>query len=100
MLVLSSYSQVAVPYDPDTHKKLSERAYSVSELGTDPNRFASLGLNGSETFPDSTNKRNGTAGELFGIGAQLEDDNIRPLNHFFNPLSRTSRNQKGNTIAT
>ncbi len=73
-------------YDLDTHEKLSEAAHNSSVISTDPNLLPNLGIKSSDEFLNSKNERK-TVVELIKSGARFEDDNVRSLNHFFDPAN-------------
>ncbi len=71
-------------YEVGTHEKLSEAAHNGSVIATDPNFLQNFGINSSDEFLNSKNEKK-TIVELIKSGAKFEDDNKRPLNHFFDP---------------
>jgi hypothetical protein len=76
-------------YEVGTHEILSSRAAQDSVLKNAPETLHGLGLkswNASETFPNSKGQPR-TITQLFQEGARFEDNNIRPANHFYNPLT-------------
>lgn len=82
VLPLAAYEQI-------THQELSEKAAEASILKDANDILKELGLKGlrdlSQTFPNS----NGDSRILLDVikdGADFEDNNIRPLFHFFDPL--------------
>jgi hypothetical protein len=81
--------EVAWAYERPTHKDLSEHAARSSVLVKNEKVLSNIGVqNIEQKFPDS----NGDAAdvvELIRNGADFEDNNIRPLNHFFDPTTDT-----------
>ncbi len=79
---------VAVPtwaYEVRTHEELSAAAVTKSALSTSVP--ATLGLEplpDAQRFPNSKGIQR-TVIELFRDGARFEDDDSRPLNHFYDP---------------
>jgi hypothetical protein len=86
----SIYSLSASAYEIGTHEKLSTRAAAISILA-EQNFLNDLGLAFSITdkgqlFPGSDGRER-AIDQLIQDGANFEDNNTRPLNHFFDPKS-------------
>lgn len=85
-LVASLVPRLAIAYSQDTHTRLSRAAFDQSVVNTEIEFLRNLGLDPSKRLPNS-------GGTLFAIpdlvrfGAFQEDEGIRALNHFFNPLN-------------
>ena len=81
----------AYAYDPDTHQKMSEKAFGTSVLTTDTKVLDNLGLpplSAEKKYPNSQLfSQQRTIVELFQDGANFEDSLLRPANHFFDPLT-------------
>lgn len=78
-------------YEVNTHEKISEVAAKNSILSSDTSVLKSLGLppsieDNSNPFPNSEGKPKNIL-NLIKDGARFEDNNIRPLFHFFDPLN-------------
>src|SRR3990172_7872671 len=85
--LLISLSSIACGYEVETHKEISQKAVEASVLAKDPGLLPNLGLqplSKKEKFPNS-NADNQDIVNLFRDGANFEDNNKRPLNHFFDP---------------
>lgn len=81
------------PYEIQTHADISQAALSASVLNqATAGTLTDLGfpesINVAQQFPNSNGVPRSIS-ELIGDGAKFEDDNIRPLNHFYNPLNNT-----------
>jgi hypothetical protein len=75
-------------YEVGTHEEMSQNAVEISQLAKG-DILTDLGLKSldeNQKFPNSKNN-SGRIIELFRNGANFEDDNVRPLNHFFDPKS-------------
>ena len=86
--VLLSGAVLSWAYDPYTHEELSAAAVDVSVLKKKTEVLADLGLKplaDLQTFPSSQGNPR-TVVQLFREGASFEDNDKRPLNHFFDPL--------------
>lgn len=98
ILLLIPYSGFISAYEIETHKRLSEEAYTSSNLNNDPNMLANLGLFTSKTFPNSRGGGGRSIIQLIGDGAQFEDNTNglkRPLNHFYDPVHNAPLNIGG-----
>lgn len=87
--LLAFYLNAALAYEPTTHEKMSERSFDVSVLKKDDKILKQLGLKSleeKEEFPNSKGNKK-TIAQLFRDGANFEDSHLRPINHFFDPLS-------------
>lgn len=84
LLFLMSASAFA--YNTNTHSDISEKAVLESQLQLDTSLLKDLGINPTQEFKNSAGK-NGSFLETIRSGAVLEDDQPRPLNHFFNPVN-------------
>lgn len=80
-------------YERQTHTDLSQAALQASVLNqTSVGILTDLGLPESINVAEQFTNSNGvprSIAELFGDGAQFEDNGIRPRNHFYNPLNNT-----------
>ena len=96
-LGLLSQSVSISAYEIDTHEKLSQEAYSVSNLLQSPDIQKNLGLLSSDMFPGSDGIPKSII-RLIGDGAKFEDDTNgikRPLNHFYDPVHNLPLNING-----
>jgi hypothetical protein len=79
-------------YEVGTHSELSAAAYTQSVLDN-PDLLKTLGISAADVFdkkradPTPPKLNDGTARGWIREGAVAEDDNIRPLFHFFDPLN-------------
>ena len=72
------FFNVALGYDPVTHKMLTKKAYQNSLLATDPTVVPNLGLFNNDTFPGSDNAYQ-SIGSLLELGAVYEDNGLKPI---------------------
>ncbi len=92
LVILSSFSLTVLGYEQPTHVKISEHAVKNSVLGQpDSGVLLNLGLKPSiedatQVFPNSKNVLRRII-NLVPDGADFEDDNVRSLNHFFDPAN-------------
>ena len=94
-LGLWAFSHTALAYEQPTHERMSKEAALASVLNK-LEALSELGLNGkiddngiddeNLNFPNSNGSPRNII-QLFSDGANFEDHNIRPLNHFFDPTS-------------
>ncbi len=80
----------SIAYEQPTHEDMSQHALEASAVATS-DVLTNLGLSfaiGDErqTFPNSDGKSRRIV-ELIRDGANFEDNNLRPLFHFFDPLN-------------
>ncbi len=76
-----------VAYEVETHADMSRAAASASSLSMDLTVLDSLGIKSSDEFPNSKNDgKLKSIIELIRDGARFEDDGLRPINHFFDPI--------------
>ena len=78
-------------YDLNTHANLSAAAANQSVLNKDQKTLQNLGLlrpidDSAQNFPNARGDI-GTVLDLIQDGARSEDDNIRVVWHFFNPVT-------------
>ena len=79
-------------YEPTTHEKMAEKATEMSDLDKpNPVVLLNLGLkpdirNPKQKFPNSDGKEKLIL-DLIKNGANFEDNDSRPLNHFYDPIS-------------
>src|SRR5882672_1771811 len=94
-LALVLCSPVAQGYLEPTHQLITGAAVSRSVLQTNPAVLQDMGLSLSSTFPN-TKGAPGTIPELLSDGADFEDSllgpplfnvTLRPLRHFYNPVT-------------
>jgi hypothetical protein len=90
LLVLSATS--ALGYEIETHYGLSEKSAGCSVLANDAfmDELGLFPLDAPDTvsdIPDPDIIKPHTLKKLIGWGAKFEDEDERPLNHFFDPLN-------------
>lgn len=73
-------------YDTRVHEKMTAAAFYGSRLYRDPKVLSRLGLDPFSAFPNESDEPRSILG-LLEEGSVSEDDGIRPLNHFFDPIS-------------
>lgn len=89
VLVCVVHSSGAAAYEVATHEKLSNVAARSSVLA-DPAVLERVGFARDMSVSDRFLVMNGqraSIAEVIQLGARLEDEGNRPVNHFFNPLS-------------
>ncbi|MBI3301591.1 MAG: hypothetical protein HYZ72_05885 [Deltaproteobacteria bacterium] len=104
VLLLAAYALTwvgaAFAYGVPTHQDLSAAAVDASVLKADPTVLSDLGLKSltasEQTFPNSEGLRR-TIDVLIQDGAGFEDNNIRALNHFYDPLANEPISVLGHT---
>jgi len=74
-------------YDIPTHASLSGVAYDASTLKNDADTLTNLGLRSTDVFRNDHEPRLRTIRQLIADGARFEDDNVRSLNHFYDPAN-------------
>jgi len=89
-LLLAVLAVEAFAYEIETHRALSGRRPIASLIASPSGPMSELGLkaidDGSQQFPNSNGEPQ-IARELIRDGARFEDNNIRPRNHFFDPIN-------------
>jgi hypothetical protein len=81
---------IVLSYEVETHADMSRAAANASVLFTDANILQNLGIKSSDEFPNSTsNEPPKSIVELIRDGARFEDNGIRSLNHFYDPIRNT-----------
>jgi hypothetical protein len=89
-LLLAVLAVEAFAYEIETHRALSGAAADASLIASPSGPMSELGLkaidDGSQQFPNSNGEPQ-IARELIRDGARFEDNNIRPRNHFFDPIN-------------
>lgn len=90
LMVIALYARLGFSFEPETHAEISVRAVQKSVLSqqsvlSDMGLQSSI-LDDSQQFPNGR-ARNRNIVELFQDGARFEDDFLRSLNHFYNPLT-------------
>ncbi len=90
-LAFALFARLGFAYDPNTHEAISSSAVQASVLGQQ-SVLNEMGLQYAIT-DDKQKFPNGRGDErsvfnLFREGARFEDDNPRPANHFYDPISK------------
>lgn len=99
--VLVLLSMPVLAYEIETHAELSKAAVEASTVKRDPSLLKDLGVSPTQKFINSVGDQL-LIPDLFQAGARFEDNlsltNLRPLNHFFNPLNGAPLTFLGKTL--
>lgn len=83
--ILMTLSAHSFAYEVETHAELSEAAFKISRLALDSSLLKDLGVNPTKPLINSEGEKR-LIPDIVQDGARFEDNNIRPLFHFFDPL--------------